>query len=546
MNNKLPRHQIELVTKPSPTLYKHSIKTNQSNFHPLILHSINVISLTYISVSVVLPSHAFTLSGNINGGPGKTENTSSDGNYKVSLTTVPVTQIKNPNDFKKYLDNNNLLNLDPQGQFNKWKFKIGQEAKGDVNILQYDAFAAKTVGGANFTALYNDGDKTPRTDYNWIQIATTKNWGSFDSTTFIDNPSFLYNPNNPKTSPFPFPFYADYTPENLAKPDFKISKEIFDGFASEGNIGSIWLDDKNYPEQKIQNPAGGGKIPAGDLLFIDTPFCKYTCTNVNGQKDTSSIDFELFLVSFDLTNNNDSTKGGTITIHDGLKWGVKIDCINPQQQPKRLALGSEPSVNCEGKDFGDAPDSYQTLLSSDGPQYKEGELQRLGKLWDTEPDGQPTIPADGDDNSILGGCGCTGNLTVDDEDGVIFGDRWVDVILNITREGINPYQLSAWWDTNKSGTFEHSGERYINELLNLSPGQYTFRYKLDFDPKDYYSRFRLTWNPTEEVKPWGEVLSPDGVSHGEVEDYAPVPEPTSLLALVGFGVLGLSSMRKGK
>jgi len=27
------------------------------------------------------------------------------------------------------------------------------------------------------------------------------------------------------------------------------------------------------------------------------------------------------------------------------------------------------------------PDSYQTLLASDGPRYKEGEFQRLGSRW---------------------------------------------------------------------------------------------------------------------------------------------------------------------
>ncbi|MGV2390761.1 MAG UNVERIFIED_CONTAM: hypothetical protein LVR29_28860 [Microcystis novacekii LVE1205-3] len=83
-------------------------------------------------------------------------------------------------------------------------------------------------------------------------------------------------------------------------------------------------------------------------------------------------------------------------------------------------------------DFGDAPDSYKTLLESDRTRYDEGVLQRLGAQWDSEIDGQPTILADGDDKSILGGF----PVAVDDEDGVIFGDSWVDVIFNIiTRPG---------------------------------------------------------------------------------------------------------------
>lgn len=194
----------------------------------------------------------------------------------------------------------------------------------------------------------------------------------------------------------------------------------------------------------------------------------------------------------------------------------------------------------EGEDFGDAPDSYRTLLASDGPRYLEGNLQRLGTQWERESNGQPTRAANGDDKSILGGF----PQPVDDEDGVIFGDSWVDVLFNITRPGANQYQLRAWWDTSKNGQFDHSGELYIDDLLTFTPGTFTKRYNLGFDPKKYYSRFRLTWNPQEDVKPWGEVFSVDGISHGEVEDYAPVPEPSSIFGTIALGLIGLMKIRK--
>ncbi|MCA9433159.1 MAG: hypothetical protein KC940_21755, partial [Candidatus Omnitrophica bacterium] len=60
-------------------------------------------------------------------------------------------------------------------------------------------------------------------------------------------------------------------------------------------------------------------------------------------------------------------------------------------------------------DFGDAPDSYQTLAASNGPRHGFNPLGPiLGSHTDYEADGQPTTNADGD------------NLTgdVDDEDGV--------------------------------------------------------------------------------------------------------------------------------
>ncbi|NEQ76053.1 MAG: matrixin family metalloprotease [Okeania sp. SIO2C9] len=217
-----------------------------------------------------------------------------------------------------------------------------------------------------------------------------------------------------------------------------------------------------------------------------------------------------------------------------------------------LALYTQPI----SKDFGDAPNSYKTLLASDGPRYDEGELQRLGSLWDAEGDGQPTVKADGDDRSILGGF----PEALDDEDGVIFGDSWVDVTFNITRPPQSQYNLRAWWDLNKNGMFDHTSELIIDDRLGLTSGTITKRYdknntfgKLNFDPRDFYSRFRLTFDPIGDVKPFGEVFSRDCpdinnpvdcISHGEVEDYAPVPEPSSILGLFAIAGLGLTRLRK--
>jgi hypothetical protein len=191
------------------------------------------------------------------------------------------------------------------------------------------------------------------------------------------------------------------------------------------------------------------------------------------------------------------------------------------------------------KDFGDAPDSYHTYLASDGPRYQEGELQRLGFRWDAEPDGQPTQLANGDDLNYWGVGG------PDDEDGVIFGDSWVDVLIDITRPGFNDYSLRAWWDTNENGIFDHLVELFIDDILSLDAGSYWRHFDLGFNPKDYYSRFRLTWlddplglfggvSRLTDITPHGEFLSADGLSHGEVEDY--VPEPGTF-ALLGAGAL---------
>lgn len=181
-------------------------------------------------------------------------------------------------------------------------------------------------------------------------------------------------------------------------------------------------------------------------------------------------------------------------------------------------------------DFGDAPDSYGTYFNSNGPRYAEGDMQRLGSRWDREPDGQPTPHAVGDDYNYWGIGG------PDDEDGVTFGDDYVDVQLDILRPSRNPDSLRAWWDLNQNGIFDHDSELIIDSFYALDPGSYVFHYDLGFDPRPYYSRFRLTWDPFDpDVLPTGVSLSRDGQTHGEVEDY--VPEPSSLaLVLLGLAL----------
>lgn len=213
-------------------------------------------------------------------------------------------------------------------------------------------------------------------------------------------------------------------------------------------------------------------------------------------------------------------------------------------------------------DFGDAPESYKTKLDpSDpedpfkgGPRYDEGDLQRLGNNWDGEPDGQPTEKANGDDINLLGGF----PKPVDDEDGVIFGNSWVDVIFNINRPQQNQYQLRAWWDLNRNGMFDHPTEMKINDLLGLTAGRTTKRYNnLGFNPKEdrLYSRFRLTWDPDGDVLPVGEVFSRDCpdpnnpvncISHGEVEDYVEILEPNLALSLLTLGTFGIGLILKQK
>jgi hypothetical protein len=68
-------------------------------------------------------------------------------------------------------------------------------------------------------------------------------------------------------------------------------------------------------------------------------------------------------------------------------------------------------VELRPPDFGDAPNTYGTLLAANGPRHSIQVGFSLGANIDREPDGQPSAGADGDDL----------NTAPDDEDGVAFG-----------------------------------------------------------------------------------------------------------------------------
>ena len=198
--------------------------------------------------------------------------------------------------------------------------KGGGDATGTFNILQYEPWILDThMGGADFSVLYNDGVDKPRTDYDWIQIAHYHNWGDHGSGDSVDTQP---------GSAFPF----CYAPSKL--PTLKVSS-----FASPGQTGSIWEDKTNYPDQNIQNPAGGGNVPAGDLLFIDQPYCKLSCADADGK---AYAYFDLFLVTFTWNQMLGQQAGGTATVLDGVRWGVEI--TKAPQQPDNPGSIPEPGT----------------------------------------------------------------------------------------------------------------------------------------------------------------------------------------------------------
>ncbi len=157
-------------------------------------------------------------------------------------------------------------------------------------------------------------------------------------------------------------------------------------------------------------------------------------------------------------------------------------------------------------DFGDAPDpTYPTLLANDGARHNY-KAPYMGVGVDSDPDGQPTINADGDDTDEW-----------DDEDGVEQIGQWftgetggIDISMTWTPFGGN---LSAWVDFNQDGDWDDAGEQIFADMYLSNGTTHTLIVSIPGDALlgPTYARFRISTDSG---------LSYTGeASDGEVEDH---------------------------
>ncbi len=195
-------------------------------------------------------------------------------------------------------------------------------------------------------------------------------------------------------------------------------------------------------------------------------------------------------------------------------FGPWAEMRYPFGHPKELeSIDLAFVINGEGLppddlDFGDAPDSYGTKLPT-------GANHIIGGPWlgnvapDSEPDGLPSILADGDDL----------DMAVDDEDGVSVAMLTIGQtnIVNITVSG-GGGSVAGWFDWDQNGTFD-IGEQ---EVASFFPVDGT--YPVAITPPasavagNTYARFRITSSSVIPSSPTGQL--PDG----EVEDYFVIVE----------------------
>lgn len=158
-------------------------------------------------------------------------------------------------------------------------------------------------------------------------------------------------------------------------------------------------------------------------------------------------------------------------------------------------------IAVENIDWGDAPQSYGTLLADNGARHELVTGLYIGfSAPDGESDGLPF--AVNDDNSNL-----------DDEDGVGFVtplEIGLDGLIQVTVVG-NGY-LNGWMDWNADGDFTDEEEQVFTSIA-LTSGTHVLPYRVPEHAvaQQSWSRFRYSTSPN--IMPIG------GAPNGEVEDY---------------------------
>jgi hypothetical protein len=156
----------------------------------------------------------------------------------------------------------------------------------------------------------------------------------------------------------------------------------------------------------------------------------------------------------------------------------------------------------EVMDFGDAPDSpYPTLLATNGARHMVLQGINMGVLIDTELDGQPTIPADGDDIA-----------NQPDEDGVMFLTPFVPGLPAQVQVTVTvPGWLDVWFDWNQNGSWLDLGDQVYTGPVVMGPNAIPTGVPASAISGLTYARFRFNT---------GGPLGVDGLApDGEVEDY---------------------------
>lgn len=165
------------------------------------------------------------------------------------------------------------------------------------------------------------------------------------------------------------------------------------------------------------------------------------------------------------------------------------------------------AINPACYDFGDAPDTYRTSLTADGPRHAVIPGLTLGTLVDFETDGEPSSDARGDDETGRADeDGVSGEITV------VAGDE-TTVSVRATNTTGAAAILAGWIDLDGNGVFDAAELVSVAVPANSGTATYMLTFPAGITETDTFARFRLLPGGTSTIVPTGSATA------GEVEDY---------------------------
>jgi len=292
-------------------------------------------------------------------------------------------------------------------------------------------------------------------------------------------------------------------PPGLLTPSAGSQFFLADLSASEPGLDTVYVADESAGLRKYSMV--GGVLQHNDDHKIDNRAIRGLTGIVSGGVVT-------LYASNTETTNNDIWK-----VVDDAGWNQPLPDFNamtfflgtPGAAFRGLAMAPESVVApAVVADYGDAPDSYQTLAASGGPSHGDTG-PRLGASRDIENDGQPSVAASGDDISDL-----------DDEDGITFltpllASAAAPHTASLTVTASAAGRLDAWIDFNANGAFDDASERITaagGTAVVAGANLLSVTIPAGAAVGASFARFRLSTA--------GGLLPVGTASDGEIEDYA--------------------------
>ncbi|QDU75012.1 hypothetical protein Pan97_20320 [Bremerella volcania] len=356
---------------------------------------------------------------------------------------------------------------------------------------------------------------------------TFRDIGAYDRADFTGPTGYLIDPQDNDAADRDL----DETPDVvqwIGGPLTNISIQLLDQGDISDQVQGTGIDDSTVTADSVKLEILAGDVPRVLDLGVDYTFDYDATNNIIRLVPVSGVFQEGVLYKVTLDSRPDDDDLVESIIRDIA--GNPIEFNNQVDDGTGTLVGETRFLIQVGGlvDFGDAPDSYGTLLGSDGARHNLIENFYLGQGVDAEIEGQPTADASGDGATDDG-------IFIRTEDPNNSGS-----FLNWTlRDGINNQVyvtskaptgatsfgfLDAWIDANQDGDFTDEDEQIIVSVALTkdavdplgSPGGLGQLITVGDLPDgtllgDTYIRFRLSSTGG---------LTPTGLAEdGEVEDY---------------------------